>query len=159
MIVEYIDIREYSTNIEMWISTILSNPSWNGRMVYICVIGGKQTFSSSGAKCTVQMFLDSCQPVTYLQQRVRNNLTSSFQSAVFKGLSWVYKMVSVVIDSANQMQQARLLLCLCCQSDLGKSIIYFIMHVVDSVRFVLSPLPPHVRIIKKRELTCPTSRY
>lgn len=66
----------------------------------------------TGAKCTVQMLLDSCQPVTsyILQERVRNNLTSSFQSTVFKALPWVLKMVPIVMDNTTQMQQTLLLI-------------------------------------------------
>lgn len=104
---EYILISEKNIliNIEIWILTITSSrDGWTSDGVR--VTGGKHTSNSSGAKCTAQMFLDSCQPVAYLQERVRNNLTSSFQSTVFEELPWALKTVPIVIDNTTQMQKA-----------------------------------------------------
>lgn len=130
---EYVGIRNLLSNFSLWISMVSSSPTWNGwTWDVVWVIGGKQTFKCSGAKSTVQMFLDSCQPDTYLQEKIRNNLTCSFQSTIFKGLEdgphghiWHYSI-----------SQDCFLLGLYYESDLGISIIYLIMRAVYWVRFV-----------------------
>ncbi len=143
----YADIRKKKKNcpnIEIWISTVSSSPG--PQMWSMCdwrQTNFKQLWSQV-SKCTVQMFLDSCQFVAYLQERVRNNLTGSFQSSVFEGLPWAFKTVPIVKDNTTQMRQA---------VNLKKYYLFYLAcRIFCHVCFYSTV--PHVSMIKKRQLTC-----